>query len=145
MTNIITDIIDIKDTGIKVIAVKETTRDKIVTIEKEVFSSDLKAYLNVGGFLRGTGPDDMMGFASTYISPNKWYTKIGGAAESERCGVELLNIAKAQSYFMVGNDVDSLPLPPTEVLEKLSYEQQEKLKKRTGTGLSDGKGIAFLI
>lgn len=108
-----------------------------------VFTSDLKAYLNVGGFLRGTGPDDMMGFASTYVSSDKWYTKIGGAAESDRCGVELLNIAKAQSYFMVGNDVDPLPSPPAKVLEKLSSGQQEKLNNRASSGLSDGKGIAF--
>ena len=46
MTNIITDIIDIKDTGIKVIAVKETTRDKIVTIEKKVSAH----YCDVCGF-----------------------------------------------------------------------------------------------
>ena len=34
--NIITDILDIKDSGIKVIAVKETTTTKTVTIEKEI-------------------------------------------------------------------------------------------------------------
>lgn len=113
-------------------------------IQNSVFTSDLKAYLNVGGFLRGTGANDMMGYANIYVSDNTWYTRIG--TPDARCGVELLGIAKTSSYFMMGDSIPGIPALPDEILNSklLSLDQKNKLKNRSdATSLSTGKGIAM--
>jgi len=113
-------------------------------IQHSVFTSDLKAYLNVGGFLRGTGDNDMMGYANIYVSDNTWYTRIG--TPDARCGVELLGIAKTSSYFMMGDSIPGIPALPDKILNSslLSADQKNKLKNRSdASSLSSGKGIAM--
>lgn len=113
-------------------------------IENETFTSDLKAYLNVGDMLRGSGPNDQLGFASIYVSKDKWYTRIG--TPDERCGVNLLGIAETSSYFMMGDDIPGLPDLPDEILNSrvISDAQRGKLTNRPDAGLlAQGKGIAM--
>ena len=113
-------------------------------IENEVFSSDLKAYLNVGGFLRGSGTNNQLGFANIYVSNNKWYTYIG--TPNERCGATLLGIAETDSYFMMGDDIPGLPTLPNEILNSgvLTTAQKNKLTSRPDAELlAQGKGIAM--
>lgn len=113
-------------------------------IQHSVFTSDLKAYLNVGGFLRGTGDNDMMGYANIYVSDNTWYTRIG--TPDARCGVELLGIAKTSSYFMMGDSIPGLPDVPAEIRNSniLSTDQKNRLRNRPDAGLlAMGKGIAM--
>lgn len=113
-------------------------------IENETFTSDLKAYLNVGDMLRGSGPNDQLGFASIYVSKDKWYTRIG--TPDERCGVKLLGIAETDSYFMMGDDIPGLPDLPDEILNSrvISDAQRGKLTNRPDAGLlAQGKGIAM--
>lgn len=113
-------------------------------IQHDIFSADLKAYLNVGGFLRGSGPADRLGFASIRIAPDEWYTRIG--TPDDRCGVEILDLASASSYFMVGSNVPELPSPPDKILNSklLTQEQKNYLKTRSdGDKLLSGSGVAF--
>ncbi len=113
-------------------------------IENETFTSDLKAYLSVGSILHGSGPNDQLGFASIYVSKDKWYTYIG--TPKERCGITLIDNIHADGYFMMGDDIPGLPDMPTEVLNSsiLSTEQKSKLKNRPDAGLlAQGKGIAM--
>lgn len=113
-------------------------------IQHSVFTSDLKAYLNVGGFLRGTGDNDMMGYANIYVSDNTWYTRIG--TPDARCGVELLGIAKTSSYFMMGDSIPGIPALPDKILNSslLSADQKNSLKNRSdASSLSSGRGIAM--
>ncbi|MBP5667287.1 MAG: hypothetical protein J6X32_03980 [Salinivirgaceae bacterium] len=113
-------------------------------IENETFTSDLKAYLNVGDMLRGSGPNDQLGFASIYVSKDKWYTRIG--TPDERCGVKLLGLAETDSYFMMGDDIPGLPDLPDEILNSrvISDAQRGKLTNRPDAGLlAQGKGIAM--
>ncbi|MBO7593625.1 MAG: hypothetical protein J6T12_01545 [Salinivirgaceae bacterium] len=113
-------------------------------IENETFTSDLKAYLNVGDILRGSGPNDQLGFASIYVSKDKWYTRIG--TPDERCGVKLLGLAETSSYFMMGDDIPGLPDLPDEILNSrvISDAQRGKLTNRPDAGLlAEGKGIAM--
>lgn len=113
-------------------------------IQNSVFTSDLKAYLNVGDMLRGSGPNDQLGFASIYVSKDKWYTRIG--TPDERCGVKLLGIAETDSYFMMGDDIPGLPDLPDEILNSrvISDAQRGKLTNRPDAGLlAQGKGIAM--
>ncbi|MCQ2374615.1 MAG: hypothetical protein MJ069_01760 [Salinivirgaceae bacterium] len=113
-------------------------------IENETFTSDLKAYLNVGDILRGSGPNDQLGFANIYVSKDKWYTRIG--TPDERCGVKLLGIAETDSYFMMGDDIPGLPDLPDEILNSrvISDAQRGKLTNRPDARLlAQGKGIAM--
>lgn len=112
-------------------------------IENETFTSDLKAYLNVGGFLHGTGPNDQLGFANIYVSKDKWYTYIG--TPKERCGVKLFDFASASSYFMMGDDIPTaLPVMPDRIQGILSLDQKSELENRPGAStLSSGNGIAM--
>ncbi|MDR1155357.1 MAG: hypothetical protein LBL04_11675 [Bacteroidales bacterium] len=105
-----------------------------------VFTADLNAYLNAG-LIRGIGANDRMGWASAYFSPNKWYTYIG--TPSDRIGLEVLRLAKLDGYFMIGNDIPGLPLPPEKVLRNLSADKVAQLKRNSDAGVTFEKGIAF--
>jgi hypothetical protein len=109
-------------------------------LANHVFSADLSTYLNAG-FIKGIGENDRMGWASAYFSPEKWYTYIG--TPSDRVGIEILGLARADGYFMIGDDIPELPLPPQKVLQNFSQEKQDKLNKRSSENLASGSGIAF--
>lgn len=111
-------------------------------MENDVFSADMKAYLDVAGVLKGRGAGNCMGWASSYFARDSWYTYIG--TPQERLGVSLLGIAEAGGYFMVGDDVPELPEIPAEVRRSLSASYLNKLAVRDDGGrLMAGKGLAF--
>lgn len=108
----------------------------------DVFTADLKAYLDVAGVLTGRGDNNCMGWANAYFANDKWYTYIG--TPNNRLGIKLLKIANAGGYFMVGNDIPELPDIPNEVKRNLSQDYLNKLTTRSdNTKLTDGKGLAF--
>ncbi|WP_139314872.1 hypothetical protein [Saccharicrinis aurantiacus] len=109
-------------------------------IANQVFSADLATYLNAG-FIKGVGQNDKMGWASAYFSPDKWYTYIG--TPEDRLGVEILNLARSDGYFMVGDEIPELPLPPKEVLQNFSQSKRAQLAQRDNSYLTAGSGLAF--
>ncbi len=109
-------------------------------IANSVFTADLSTYLNAG-VVKGIGPNDRMGWASAYFSPDKWYTYVG--TPSDRLGISILGLAKADAYFMVGDEIPELPPPPQKVLQNFSQKMQDKLNKRNTDNLTSGSGIAF--
>lgn len=106
----------------------------------DVFSADLNTYLNAG-LIKGIGENDRMGWASAYFSNDKWYTYIGTPADP--LGIEILSLAKTQSYFMIGDDIPDLAPVPAKVLKNFSPEKQAKLNTRNNSKLAMGKGMAF--
>ncbi len=109
-------------------------------LANKVFSADMSAYLNAG-FIKGIGENDRMGWASAYFSPDKWYTYIG--TPEDRLGVEIMGLARADGYFMIGDDIPELPAPPYKVLKNFSKKKQEQLKRRDAEHLTKGSGLAF--
>lgn len=109
-------------------------------LTNHVFSADLSAYLNAG-IIKGIGPNDRLGWASAYFSPDKWYTYLG--TPSDRVGVNILGLSKMDGYFMIGDEIPELPPPPQKVLQNFSQEKQDKLNKRNTDNLASGSGIAF--
>jgi len=109
-------------------------------IANSIFAADMSTYLNAG-IIKGIGQDNRMGWASAYFSKDKWYTYIG--TPSDRLGIEILGLARADGYFMVGDDIPELPLPPTEVLQNFSKAKQQQLSRRSEDGLTQGSGLAF--
>jgi hypothetical protein len=106
----------------------------------KTFSADLNAYLNAG-IIRGIGPNDRMGWASAYFAPDAWHVYMG--TPNDRLGVKVLNLAELNGYFMLGNGIPALPLPPPGVLNLLSADKQARLKRGNSDKLMMGKGIAF--
>ena len=104
------------------------------------FSADLNTYLNAG-IIRGIGANDRLGWASAYFAPNEWYVYMG--TPPDRLGIEVLKLAKMTSYFMLGDNIPGLPLPPQKVLNNLSADKQARLTRGSYAGMSMGKGIAF--
>ena len=106
-------------------------------MENDVFTADMKAYLDVAGVLTGRGPDNTLGWASAYFAKDKWYTYIG--TPENRLGVNLAKIANAGGYFMIGNDIPELPELPDKVKQHITLSGS---RKDMGL-LSEGKGLAF--
>ncbi len=104
------------------------------------FSADLSVYLNAG-IIKGVGPNDRMGWASAYFSPDKWYTYIG--TPTDRFGIEVLGLVTLDGYFMIGDDIPELPSPPQKVLQNFSPSVVARLTTRDSDELTSGSGIAF--
>ncbi|MDR2474765.1 MAG: hypothetical protein LBD45_02800 [Bacteroidales bacterium] len=105
------------------------------------FNADMSAYLNAYGIIRGVGPNDRLGWANAYISPESWHLYMG--TPSERLGIEVLKLAKLDGYFMLGSNIPELPPPPNNVLMMLSSAKRDKLNSRSADKLESGRGIAF--
>jgi len=106
----------------------------------KTFAADLVTYLNAG-LITGVGPNDRLGWASAYFSPDKWYTYLG--TPNDRLGVKVLNLAKLDGYFMLGSDIPGLPLPPSKVLDNLSADKKARLERKNTNKMSMGKGLGF--
>lgn len=108
--------------------------------QHKVFNADLSAYLNAG-FIKGVGPNNLMGWASIRVSDDEWYAYLGTPAH--QLGVDIIGLVKADGYFMLGDNIPELPLPPQNVLKNFSKAKQDKLNNRSSYELAQGSGIAF--
>ena len=103
-----------------------------------------QVYANVaGGLIRGRNPGNLAGEAVLHFDPNDWYIHIG--RPSSRVGLVVTTPLKALpikidfgAYFMVGTQIEAMPLPPPEVRGDRVYEAD-----RQEGALLQGKGFAF--
>jgi hypothetical protein len=106
------------------------------------FNADMSAYLNAAGIVRGVGDGGRMGWASAQFAPDAWHVYVG--TPSDRLGIDVLGLAKAQGYFMLGDGIPALPPPPQQVLSLMSADKREKLlNSRDNAALGKGTGVAF--
>ena len=105
------------------------------------FNADMSTYLNAYGIIKGIGANDRFGWANAYISPDSWHMYLG--TPYNRCGINVLNLAKLDGYFMLGDGIPALPPPPNNVLQFLSESKIAQLNKRNEQQLGAGKGIAL--
>jgi hypothetical protein len=106
--------------------------------DNDVFHSNLKTYINLAGIITGVGPNGLVGEAVIHVDRSNWYTYIG--RPSSMFGINILGLATAQTYFMVGTKVDNLPLPPSEVRE--IFGDIDLSLMRDDLAASGGKGFA---
>lgn len=106
--------------------------------DNDAFHANLEVYMNLAGLVKGTGPNNLLGKAVIHVDPQDWYIHIGKA--SQMLGVNILNIATAQGYFMIGTQIENIPPPPPEVRE--IFEDIEPLTMRDENALSGGRGFA---
>jgi len=106
--------------------------------DNDVFHSNLKTYINLAGVVNGIGPEGLVGEAVIHVDKHDWYTYIG--RPSSMFGVNILGLATAQSYFMVGTKIENLPLPPSEVQE--IFGDIDLRLMRDDLAAAGGKGFA---
>lgn len=83
--------------------------------DNDVFHANMKTYINIAGVIQGVGPNGLVGEAVIHVDRNDWYTYIG--RPSQMFGLNIAGIATANTYFMLGTQIENLPLPPKEVRE----------------------------
>jgi len=99
--------------------------------ENNIFDANLNVLINVHNAVTGNG------IAKIHIAPDKWYTSIG--KPSAPLEVNILNLVKANSYFMIGNQVEPALAPPPEVSSILS--QSGLQANRNQQQLASGSGF----
>jgi hypothetical protein len=103
-----------------------------------VFHSNLKAYMNLEGTIRGTGPNNMMGEAVMHFDSKDWYIFIG--RPSSMLGVDIAHLAVASGYFMAGTQIEGMPQPPSEMRDILRQRNENLVRDETTLAL--GRGFA---
>ncbi|MDR3219226.1 MAG: hypothetical protein LBU22_09690 [Dysgonamonadaceae bacterium] len=103
-------------------------------------------YINAaGGMLRGTASNNRAGYGVLHISPQKWYILMG--TPDDKIGLELgipgIATVRADSYFMMGDDIPDSPGPPGEVTDILSKRGESYDYMRDLNSLRSGQGLAF--
>lgn len=107
--------------------------------QKKSFHAELAAYVNVFGVLKGTGENGKAGWGVVHIDQEKWYIHIGSPYDP--IGMELLNFASVNGYFMMGHDIPTaLPLN-AKVAQILDIDNEEG--GRDNNQIAKGRGIAF--
>lgn len=107
----------------------------------KTYNADLKTYLEAG-FIKGTGPDNLMVEAKALFGNKDWYVHLG--SPDKQCGINVLNLFETQGYFMFGSQIPPLPNPPDEVWGDLPQDKRDKyLNSRNLDFVSSGKGVAF--
>lgn len=105
-----------------------------------VFHGDLRVYVNIGGVMKGVGDNDLAGQAVIHFEPGKWYIHVG--SPDNPVGIQLLGLAKTESYFMVGDEIPGSP-PPPKLVRDIIGSGEDLDYMRDLNALGDGKGFAF--
>jgi hypothetical protein len=92
--------------------------------QTSTFSGLLQAYINAG-VIKGVGERGLAGQVSVLFGPDNWHIKIGEPANP--IGIELLGIAKVQSYLMMGTNLPGSPAPPAAIWNAMGVDQKTAL------------------
>ncbi|MDJ1482614.1 hypothetical protein QNI16_19090 [Cytophagaceae bacterium YF14B1] len=106
--------------------------------ENRVFHANMQGYLNMQGGIKGLGQGGMIGEMVIHVDPKDWYVYIG--RPSQMLGIDLAGVANAQAYFMVGTKIESLPLPPSEVIEIVG---KSNVRQFDAGMVNGGRGFAL--
>ena len=109
-------------------------------VANKTFNADMSSYINFLEVVKGTGPNDRMGWASAMISPSKKYLYIGTPDAPN--GLSVLNVLSSEGYFMLGDDMPSLPDVPDNV-RRLLKDKYKKSERTDYSKLGNGSGVAF--
>lgn len=99
--------------------------------ENSVFDADINAFINAYNSVTGSGS------AKIHIAPGIWYTSVGKPSAPVK--INILNLASAQSYFMIGNKIEAAPALPPEITSIMSQSGMQAY--RNESLLSSGSGF----
>lgn len=99
--------------------------------EEKILDADISANANFNNALTASI------YAKLYFSPGLWYVHLG--TPSLPCSANLLNLASANAYFMLGQDLPPMPPAPPQVSSVLGGLGNQR---NTGS-IANGNGIAM--
>ena len=76
-----------------------------------------------------------------HIDAHNYYVKIG--EPDNRARLNFADLGTAGTYIMLGTGIPNIPLPPTEVLDKLTSAQKSNLPTKRDSRIASGTGFAF--
>lgn len=114
--------------------------------KNSVLDGQLQVYANVGGVLRGAGTGDKVVDASVRFSKGDWFIKVGAPKLGQYAGMVFTlplfgELARSESYFQIGSNVDNIPDLPAEI-RKLVGGSALSQKQRDGL-VSTGQGFCL--
>ncbi len=110
--------------------------------QNSCFHSSFDIYANIaGGIIKGIGPGGKAGWGVLHFEPNEWYIHLGTPDNPN--GINVLNLAKMQNYFMAGSSVPELPPPPSQVLQSLGQNGENYEMERNTLAMQEGRGFAL--
>jgi len=97
-----------------------------------------------GGIIRGAGNENRLGNAVIHFEPGSWYIHIGHPDNRNGIKIGIGEFAiETGSYFLLGDNIPELPLPPQEVLDLIGGDLSYITDERDESMLADGRGLAF--
>ena len=123
--------------------------DLHMSFNEGFFHGNMDVYLNAG-ILKGSGPNNQLGWAEIHMAPGFWYIKMGkpyyGEGDDLRLGMDIDvpgfgNIAGFRSYLQIGMDLDPMP-PLPENIANLTGLHGSIAPQRDGMAIG-GNGFIF--
>jgi hypothetical protein len=108
--------------------------------DNAILYGNLKVYVNIGGIIKGSNPNNLAGEAELYFDNKDWYIYIG--KPNSPVGLTMLNINKVSSYFMMGTKILESPPPPKEITDILRSPKYATYMDDLNN-ISNCSGIAF--
>ncbi|MDF9800463.1 hypothetical protein OKW21_005726 [Catalinimonas alkaloidigena] len=106
----------------------------------------LDLYVDAYDVMKGVNANNFAGRAIMHFGQEKWYVWLG--SPSQRMGVNILGLAEASTYLMVGDEIESMPTPlegvqvTTKNFQKVLSELQGNMD-RINAHTASGKGFVF--
>jgi hypothetical protein len=76
-----------------------------------------------------------------HVDEKTWYMKIG--EPSSRVTLNVAGLLNINGYFMIGKDLPTIPLPPNEVLSRLTSAEKSAIPTTRDAKVATGDGMAF--
>ncbi|NRB52764.1 MAG: hypothetical protein HRU41_34205 [Saprospiraceae bacterium] len=124
-----------------------------MNFEEWELDASMAVFLNAGaGVIRGSGPNDKMGWANLYLSKNNgWHLKAGEPAMEKRNGITIgipkvaENLVKLNCYLMMGtHEIPGIPPIESELMARImQYDQNSTSVGSRPSAVSQGGGFAF--
>ncbi len=114
--------------------------------DQDELNAFLDMYVDAYDVIKGVNAENHAGSAVMHFGKDKWYIWIG--SPSQRIGVNIMGLAEARAYLMIGDEIESMPAPlegiqvTSENLQKVLAELKSNAA-RTGAEASTGKGFIF--
>jgi hypothetical protein len=105
--------------------------------QNKIFDAQMNASAQFSGTLTASI------WSQLYISPNLWYFHLG--TPSNQCSVNLWNFASANAYFMFGQNLPPMPLPPPQVSSVLGGLQNGRNEGEIANGNGIGCGMNLYV
>jgi hypothetical protein len=126
----------------------QTTSDEVGITAKVYLAYDIPNSTLTGNLQININADPVLkggGVARVKFSPQEWYIMIG--TPDQRIGIDVLSVARADGYLMMGNSIPGMPPLPSRVQQIRGQldagQQRDDLAAAKGGGVAFGASMGF--